>query len=93
MYAAAYPGVNHSWAFHFREGGAAGVRLSIFARIYCGGVTEVEITGKTRGQFLMTRGARQGCPESGFLSMASPLDHPKKSCRPRLCTALSACLR
>ena len=30
-------------------------------------MTEVEFAGKARGQFLMARGVRQGCPANGFL--------------------------
>ena len=30
-------------------------------------MTEVEFAVKARGQFLMARGVRQGCPASGFL--------------------------
>ena len=36
-------------------------------RIYKDNITHVELAGAERGQFLMTRGVRQGCPASGFL--------------------------
>ena len=40
-------------------------------RIYYDSATRVEFAGMTRGQFLMARSVRQGCPASGFLfSMA-----------------------
>ena len=35
--------------------------------IYSNSVTDVEFAAKTRGQFLMATGVRQGCPASGFL--------------------------
>ena len=35
--------------------------------IYKDCITHVEIAGSERGQFLMARGVRQGCPASGFL--------------------------
>ena len=34
---------------------------------YNDSITHVEFAGATRGQFLMARGVRQGCPASGFL--------------------------
>ena len=36
-------------------------------RIYYDSTTRVDFAGMTRGQFLMARGVRQGCPASGFL--------------------------
>ena len=36
-------------------------------RIYYDSTAHVEFAGITRGQFLMARGVRQGCPASGFL--------------------------
>ena len=36
-------------------------------RIYDDSTTHVEVAGTTRGQFLVARGVRQGCPASGFL--------------------------
>ena len=36
-------------------------------RIYYDSTTHIECAGMTRGQFLMARGVRQGCPLSGFL--------------------------
>ena len=35
--------------------------------IYSDSITHVEFAGADRGQFLVARGARQGCPASGFL--------------------------
>ena len=35
--------------------------------IYCNSTTHVEFARRTRGQFLIARGVRQGCPASGFL--------------------------
>ena len=37
--------------------------------IYCNSTTDDEFAGKTRGQFLMARGVRQGCPASGLFAM------------------------
>ena len=34
---------------------------------YSDSITHVEFAGAERGQFLMARGVRQGCPASGFL--------------------------
>ena len=61
--AAAYPSVNHSWIFSVIETFSV-----VFLRnIYRDSVTHVEFAGAERGQFLMARGVRQGCPASGFL--------------------------
>ena len=67
-FAAAYPGVNRSWIFHVLEK----IELRKFIcrflrRIYFDSTTRVEFAGMTRGQFLMARGVRQGCPARGFL--------------------------
>ena len=72
-FAAAYPSVNHSWIFHV----LAKTELLEFIcrflrRIYYDSTTPVEFSGMTRGQFLMTRGVRQGCPASGFLFLRWP---------------------
>ena len=67
-FAAAYPGVNHSWIFHVLDKAELpGFICRFLQSIYVDGNTEVELAGKTRGQFLMTRGVRQGCSASGFL--------------------------
>ena len=66
--AAAYPGVNHSWIFCVLERTELPEFICRFLRrIYCEITTHVEFAGTTRGQFLMARGVRQGCPASGFL--------------------------
>ena len=67
-FAAAYPSVNHSWIFHVLEKAELPEFICLFLRrIYYDGTTRVEFAGMTRGQFLMARGVRQGCPASGFL--------------------------
>ena len=67
-FAAAYPGVNHSWIFHVQEKTELPEFICrVLRRIYHDSTTRVEFSGMTRGQFLMARGARQGCPASGFL--------------------------
>ena len=35
--------------------------------VYTNSITNVEIAGAERGQFLMARGVRQSCPANGFL--------------------------
>ena len=61
-FAAAYPIVNHSWTFSVPD------FLCRFLRsIKSDSITHVEFAGTDRGQFLMARGVRQGCPASGFL--------------------------
>ena len=67
-FAAAYPGVNHSWIFHVLEKAELPEFMCQFlCMIYSYSMTEVEFAGKTRGQFLKARGVRQGCPAIGFL--------------------------
>ena len=67
-FAAAYPSVNHSWIFSVLENTALPGFLCRFLRsIYRDSITHVEFAGAERGQFLMARGVRQGCPASGFL--------------------------
>ena len=67
-FAAAYPSVNHSWIFHVLEKTELPEFIFRFLRrIHCDSTTHVEFAGMTRGQFLMARGVRQGCPASGFL--------------------------
>ena len=67
-FAAAYPSVNHSWIFHVLEKTELPEFICRFLRrIYYDSTTHVEFAGMTRGQFLMARSARQGCPASGFL--------------------------
>ena len=39
----------------------------VLRRIHCDSTTRVEFAGMTRGQFLLARGGRQGCPGSGIL--------------------------
>ena len=70
-FAAAYPGVNHSWIFSVLENTGLPDFLCRFLRsIYRDSITHVQFAG--RGQFLMARGVRQGCPASGF-SLRWPL--------------------
>ena len=52
----------------FRENQSCLVFICSFLRSkYNDSTTYVEFAGATRGQFLMARGVRQGCPTSGFL--------------------------
>ena len=67
-FAAAYPSVNHSWIFSVLENTGLPDFLCRFLRsIYSDSITHVEFAGADRGQILMARGVRQGCPASGFL--------------------------
>ena len=67
-FAAAYPSVNHSWIFSVLENTGLPDFLCRFLRsIDRDSITHVELAGAERGQFLMARGARQGCPASDFL--------------------------
>ena len=67
-FAAAYPSVNHSWIFHVLEKTELPEFICRFLRrTYYDSTTYVEFAGMTRGQILMARGVRQGCPASGFL--------------------------
>ena len=67
-FAAAYLSVNHSWIFSVLENSGLHHFLCRFLRsIYRDSITHVEFAGAERGQFLMARGVRQGCPASGFL--------------------------
>ena len=85
---AAYTSVNHTWILHVLDKAELPGFICRFLRsIYFIITTEVEFAGKTKRQFFMDRGVRQGCPANGFLfamtvdplSMAPRLDHPKKS--------------
>ena len=68
VFAAAYPRVNHSWILSVLENAELPGFICRFLRsIYSDSITHVEFAGTARGQFLMTRGVRQGCPASGFL--------------------------
>ena len=61
--AAAYPSVNHSWIFSVLENtGLPGFLCHFLRSVYTDSITH----GAERGQFLMARGVRQGCPASGF---------------------------
>ena len=67
-FAAAYPSVNHFWIFSVLENTGLPVFLCRFLRsMYRDSTTHVEFAGAERGQFLIARGVRQGCPASGFL--------------------------
>ena len=66
-FAAAYPSVNHSCIFSVIEKtGLPGFICRFLRSIYRDSITHVEFAGADRGQFLMARGLRQGCPASGF---------------------------
>ena len=66
--AAAYSSVNHSWIFSVLENTELPGFICRFLRsFYSDSITHVEFVGADRGQFLMARGVRQGCPASGFL--------------------------
>ena len=66
-FAAAYPSVNHTWILSVIEKTELPDFISRFPRnIYSDSTTHVEFAGTTRGQFLVARGVRQGCPASGF---------------------------
>ena len=95
-FAAAYLCVNHSWIFHVLEKTELPEFIGRFQRsIYDDSTTRVEFVGVTRGQFLMVRGVRQGCPASDFvcdglrphLPLAPRCDHSKEPCWPGLSTA------
>ena len=67
-FAAAYPSVNHSWIFSVIENtGLPGFLCRFQRSIDSDSITHMEFAGAERGQFLMARGVRQGCPASGFL--------------------------
>ena len=60
--------VNHSWIFSVIENTGLPAFLCRFLRnIYRDSITHVEFVGAERGQFLIARGVRQGCPANGFL--------------------------
>ena len=58
-------------------------------RIFYDSTTHVELAGMTRGEFLMARCVRQGCPASfrAHLPLAPGRNHSKEACWPRLPTA------
>ena len=67
-FAAAYPSDNHSWILSVIENSELPEFICRFLRsIYRDSITRVEFAGTTRGQLLLARGVRQGCPASGFL--------------------------
>ena len=67
-FAAAYPSVNHSWIFSVIENtGLPGFLCRFQRSIDSDSITHMEFAGAERGQFLMARGVRRGCPASGFL--------------------------
>ena len=67
-FAASYPSVNHSWIFSVLDNTGLPDFLCRFLRsIYRDSITHLECAGAERGQILMARGVRQGCPASGFL--------------------------
>ena len=67
MSAAACPSVNHSWIFSVLENtGLPGFLCRFLRSVYSDSITHVDFAGADRGQFLVARGVRQGCPASGF---------------------------
>ena len=102
-FAAAHPSVNHSWIFSVLENTGLPHFLWRFLRsIYRDSIAHVEFAGAERGQVLMARGARQGCPASGFLfamafdpifSMAPRNYCPKEHRQSRVLAACTMCLR
>ena len=67
-FATAYPSANHSWIFSVLENTGLPDFLCRFLRsIYMDSMTHVEFVGAERGQFLMAKGVRQGCPAGGLL--------------------------
>ena len=67
-FACGYHSVNHTWIFNVLEKADLLVFILQFLRmISSNSVTDVEFATKTRGQFVMDRGVRQGCLASGFL--------------------------
>ena len=83
-FAAAYPSVNHSWIFCVLENTGLPDFLCRFPRsIERESITHVEFAGAERGQFLMARGVRQGCPASGFL-LRWPLTRSSDGCKNQL---------
>ena len=67
-FAAAYPSVNHSWIFSMLENTELpGFICRFLQSIYSDSITHVEFAGAARGQFLMDRSVRRGCPASGPL--------------------------
>ena len=87
-FAAAFPGVNHSWIFHVLERAGLPEFMCRFLRmINCNSTTQVEFARKSREQFSMARCVRQGCPASGlflcngfrpYFSMVPGYRHPEK---------------
>ena len=63
-FAATYPSVNHSWIL--RTLGCLAFSVTS-CEVFIRTASHVEFAGAERGQFLMARGVRQGCPASGFL--------------------------
>ena len=71
-FAAAYPSANHSWIFSVIENTGLPDFLCRFLRSICrDSITHVEFAGADRGQFLVARGVRQGCPAASFLQWPS----------------------
>ena len=67
-FAAAYPSVNHSCIFHVLDKAELPRFICrVLQSIYVNSTADVEFAGKTRGQFFVARGVRQGCPAGGFL--------------------------
>ena len=102
-FAAAYPSVNHSWILSVTEKTELLDFISRFLRsTENDSTTHVEFAGATRGQFLMARGVRQGCPASGFpfcngirpdLQIAPRDGYSKEPSQPGFLAACPMCLR
>ena len=102
-FAAAYPSVTNCWIFSVLENTGLPDFLCRFLRsIYSDSTTYVEFAGADRGQFLMVRGVRQGCPASGFpfcngrrpdLQMAPRDNYSKEPSQAGLLAACPMCLR
>ena len=66
-FACAYLGVNHYWIFHALEKAELPEFIRRFLRkIHSDSTTHLKFAGMTLGQWIMTRGVRQGCPASAF---------------------------
>ena len=66
-FAAACPGVKHSWILSvIGKTDLLGFIGRFLRIIYLESITHVEFAGVTRRQFRMARGVRQGCLASGF---------------------------
>ena len=73
-FAAAYPSVNHFWIFSVLENtGLPGFICRCLRSFYRDSMTHEDFAGADRGQFLVARGVRQGCPASVFFFFCNGL--------------------